>query len=121
MTAKQTKRTDNALLESWSTPEGEVRSLDWFSHTSLSQTMPAQLAAEVTTVALDWTAIPTWAVTRDHRKEEEVRKQQTPENTGAIGTLEFPRFGRLVWLVGSWPPPLTWGAARGSPRTLRSK
>lgn len=94
ITNKQIKRTENALLESWETPEGNVRSLDWYSHTFISHTIPQEVKPMITTVDLDWTPIKAHAVTKDHRNEEEVRQQQEPENTGAIGTLD--QRGRLI-------------------------
>ena len=94
MTNKQTKRTENALLESWVTPEGDVRSLDWFSHTFISHSITQEVKPMVTTVALDWTPIYTYAVTKDHRIEEEIRQQQEPEESGGIGTLDLRRRAR---------------------------
>ena len=54
-----------------------------------SDTIPNQAKATITTGSLDWTPIRGWAVPRDFRIEEEVRKEQEPEDTGEIGTLNL--------------------------------
>ena len=53
--------------------------------------LASSIRETVTTVSLDWTPIGGWAVTRDYRVEEQVRKEQTPEDTGEIGTLNQRR------------------------------
>ena len=86
---KQLNRLEIALWETWFASNGDVRSLGWFMQTFLSSTLPWELKPEITTVALDWTPIQTWAVTKDYRIEEEARKVQSPEEDGGIGTLDL--------------------------------
>ncbi|MCQ3803470.1 MAG: hypothetical protein OXC98_04995 [bacterium] len=88
MTQKQIKRIETAIFEArWSSNE-RPRSIDWFMDALLDHTIPAHARKAIIAVSLDWTPMPTWAVTRDFRIEEEIRKTQKPEDTGEIGTLD---------------------------------
>ena len=91
---KQLLRLEVALLETWHTSNGEVRSLDWFAHLILSNTIHPEVRELITAVSLDWTPILAWAVTRDFRVEAEVRAEQEPDDSGEIGTLDHG--GRLI-------------------------
>lgn len=89
VTQKQIKRLETAIFEArWST-NGQPRSVDWFMDALLDHTIPAHARKAILAVSLDWTAMPTWAVTVDFRVEEEIRQTQQPENTGEIGTLDM--------------------------------
>ncbi len=88
-TVKQIKRLEAALLQTWFTSNGAVRSIHWFMRTFLSATLPWDLKTEITTVALDWTPIVSWAVTKDHRVEKEVRKHQPLKENPEIGELDM--------------------------------
>ena len=94
MTQKQIKRIEAAIFEARWSSKGETRSIDWFIDTFLVDAIPTAARRAITAVSLDWTAIPTWAVTRDFRTEEEIRQEQEPEDTGEIGTLD--QRGRAV-------------------------
>ena len=89
MTQKQIKRLETAIFEARWSSNGQPRSINWFMDTFLSDSIPAHARKTIITASLDWTPIPTWAVTRDYRIEEEVRKVQEPEDTGEIGTLDL--------------------------------
>ena len=88
-TVKQVKRLEAALLQTWFTSNGAIRSIHWFMRTFLSATLPWDLKTEITTVALDWTPIVSWAVTKDHRVEKEVRKHQPLKENPKIGELDM--------------------------------
>ena len=94
MVVKQLLRLEIALLETWCTSKGEVRSLNWFKHLVLSDTIPPEIRALITAASLDWTPIRAWAVTRDYRPEEQVRAEQEPDDSGEIGTVD--QGGRTV-------------------------
>ena len=94
MTQKQIKRIETAIFEARWSSNGRPRSIDWFMDALLDHTIPAHAKKSIIAVSLDWTPIPTWAVTRDFRVEEEIRKVQKPEDTGEIGTLD--QRGRAV-------------------------
>ena len=94
MTQKQITRLETAIFEARFSSNGQPRSINWFMDTLFSDTIPNQAKATITAVSLDWTPIPGWAVPRDYRVEEEVRKVQEPEDTGEIGTLNQRR--RLI-------------------------
>ena len=111
MTQKQSKRIETAIFEARYSSNGEPRSIDWFMDTFLSDTIPNQAKETITAASLDWTPIPTWAVTRDYRVEEQVRKEQTPEDTGEIGSLDLR--DRAVRSAD--------GDARGGHRTATNK
>ena len=89
MTQKQIKRLETAIFEARWSSNGQPRSINWFMDTFLSDSIPAHARKTIITASLDWTPIPTYAVTRDYRIEEEVRKEQEPEDTGEIGTLDL--------------------------------
>ena len=89
MTQKQSKRIETAIFEARYSSNDQPRSIDWFMDTFFSDTIPNQAKATITTGSLDWTPVRGWAVTRDYRVEEEVRKEQEPEDTGEIGTLNL--------------------------------
>ena len=89
MTQKQIKRLETGIFEACWSSNGQPRSLDWFMDTFLSDTIPAYARKAIIAVSLDWTPIPTWAVTRDYRVEAEIRKEQEPEDTGEIGSLDL--------------------------------
>ena len=86
---KQVLRLETALMQTWFTNSGGVRSIDWFMHKFLSATIPWALKTEITANAMDWTPIETWAVTKDFRVEKEVRKYQTPVENPEIGELDL--------------------------------
>ena len=88
MSQKQLKRIETAIFEARYSSNGQPLSIDWLMDTILSGGIPNEIKGLVTTVSLDWKAISTWAVTRDYRVEEEVRKVQEPEDAGEIGTLD---------------------------------
>ena len=88
-TVKQVKRLEAALWQTSFTSNGAIRSIDWFMHTFVSATLPWDLKTEITAVALDWTPIVTWAVTKDHRIEKEVRKYQPLKENPEIGELDM--------------------------------
>ena len=88
MTQKQIKRLETAIFEACWSSNGQPRSINWFMDTFLTDTIPAHARKAIIAVSLDWTPMPTWAVTRDYRIEEEIRKEQEPEDTGEIGTLD---------------------------------
>ena len=94
MNQKRITRLETAIFEALYSSNGEPRSIDWFMDTFLSDTIPNQAKETITAVSLDWTPIPTFSVTRDYRVEGQVRKEQTPEDTGEIGTLD--QRGRLI-------------------------
>ncbi|MDE0233980.1 MAG: hypothetical protein OXM62_03130 [bacterium] len=88
MTQKQIKRLETAIFEArWSSP-GQPRSIDWFMDALLDHTIPADARKSIVAVSLDWTPMPTWAVTREFRVEKEIRETQEPEDNGEIGTLD---------------------------------
>ena len=89
MSQKQTKRLETAIFEARYSSNDQPRSIDWFMSTFLTDTIPAHARKAIIAASLDWTPIPTWAVTRDYRIEEEIRKEQEPEDTGEIGTLNL--------------------------------
>ncbi|MDE0231078.1 MAG: transposase [bacterium] len=91
---KQLQRLEMALLETWHTSNGEVRSLDWFAHLMLSDTIHPEIRALITAASLDWTPIFAWGITRDFRVEAEVRAEQEPDDSGEIGTVDHE--GRTV-------------------------
>ena len=88
MTQKQIKRLETAIFEARWSSNGQPRSINWFMDTFLTDTIPPHARKAIIAVSLDWTPMPTWAVTRDYRVEEEIRKEQEPEDTGEIGTLD---------------------------------
>ncbi|MCQ3804295.1 MAG: hypothetical protein OXC98_01080 [bacterium] len=94
MVVKQLLRLEIALLETWYASKGEVRSLNWFQHLVISDTIPAEIRALITAVSLDWTPIRAWAVPRDYRPEKQVRAEQEPDDSGEIGTVD--QGGRTV-------------------------
>ena len=94
MTQKQIKRIETAIFQARYSSNDQPRSIDWFMDIFLTDTIPAHARKAIIAVSLDWTPIPGWAVTRDYRVEEEVRKEQDPEDTGEIGTLNQRR--RLI-------------------------
>ena len=77
-----------AIFEARYSSNDQPRSIDWFMDTFLTDTIPAHARKGIIAVSLDWTPMPTWAVTLDYRIEEEIRKEQEPEDTGEIGTLD---------------------------------
>ena len=89
MSQKQSKRLETAIFEARYSSNDQPRSIDWFMDGLFSDTIPNQAKATITTGSLDWTPIRGWAVPRDFRIEEEVRKEQEPEDTGEIGTLNL--------------------------------
>ncbi len=89
MTQKQIKRLETAIFEAHWSSDGQPRSINWFMDTFLTDTIPPHARKAIIAVSLDWTPMPTWAVTRDYRIEEEIRKAQEPEDTGEIGTLNL--------------------------------
>lgn len=89
MVIKQVLRLEMALLQTWFTNNGAVRSINWFMDKFLAATVPWVLRNEITAIALDWTPIPTWAVTKDFRVEEEVRQYQSPKEHPEIGELDL--------------------------------
>ena len=89
MTQKQIKRIEIAILQARYSSNGQPRSIDWFMDTFLNDTIPAYARKGIIAVSLDWTPMPTWAVTLDYRIEEEIRKEQEPEDTGEIGSLDL--------------------------------
>ena len=89
MVVKQVLRLETALLQTWFANNGAVRSIDWFMHKFVSATIPWVLKTEITAIALDWTPIKTWAVTKDFRIEKEVRKYQLPVENPEIGELDL--------------------------------
>ena len=89
MSQKQIKRLETAIFEARYSSNDQPRSIDWFMDTFLSDTIPAHARKAIIAVSLDWTPIRGWAVTRDFRIEEEIRKEQEPEDTGEIGTLNL--------------------------------
>ena len=89
MSQKQSKRLETAIFQARYSSNGQPLSIDWFMDTFLSDTIPAHARKAIIAVSLDWTPIPTWAVTRDYRIEEEIRKEQEPEDTGEIGSLDL--------------------------------
>ena len=91
MTQKQIKRLETAIFEARYSSNDQPRSIDWFIDTFLTDTIPAHARKGIIAVSLDWTPMPTWAVTLDYRIEEEIRKEQEPEDTGEIGTLDQRR------------------------------
>ena len=111
MTQKQIKRIETAIFEARYSSNGQPLSIDWFMDTFLSDTIPNQAKATITTGSLDWSPIPGWAVTRDYRVEAEIRKEQEPEDTGKIGSLDQRR--RAVRSAD--------GDARGGHRTATNK
>ena len=89
MSQKQSKRIETAIFEARYSSNDQPRSIDWFMDALFSDTIPNQAKATITTGSLDSTPIRGWAVPRDYRVEEEVRKEQEPEDTGEIGTLNL--------------------------------
>ena len=88
MTQKQIKRIEIAIFEARYSSNDQPRSIDWFMDTFLSDTIPPHARKGIIAASLDWTPMPTWAVTLDYRIEEEIRKKQKPEDTGEIGSLD---------------------------------
>ena len=89
MTQKQVKRIEAAIFEARCSSSGQPKYINWFMNTFLNDTIPSYVRKSIIAVSLDWTPMPTWAVTRDYRIEEEIRKTQKPEDTGEIGTLDL--------------------------------
>ena len=89
MSQKQTKRLETAIFQARWSFNGQPRSIDWFVDTFLNDTIPPHARKGIIAASLDWTPMPTWAVTLDYRIEEEIRKEQEPEDTGEIGTLDL--------------------------------
>ena len=111
MTQKQIKRLETAIFEAHWSSDGQPRSIDWFMDTFLTDTIPPHARKGIIAASLDWTPMPTWAVTLDYRIEEEIRKVQEPEDTGEIGSLDLR--DRAVRSAD--------GDARGGHRTATNK
>ena len=111
MSQKQVKRLEIAIFEARWSSNGQPLSINWFIDTFLSDSIPAHARKAIITASLDWTPMPTWAVTRDYRIEEEIRKVQEPEDTGEIGTLDLR--ARAIRSAD--------GGARGGQRTATNK
>ena len=90
MVAKQLKRLERALDETWQSIDGTFHTLDWFAHTWLKATIPRQLRKTCTSISIDWSPVETYAKTQDHTPEETARQQphrkyDEPSDTPAIG------------------------------------
>ena len=90
MVAKQLKRLERALDETWQSIDGTFHTLDWFAHTWLKATIPRQLRKACTSMSIDWSPVETYAVTKDHTPEKIARQQphrkyEEPSDTPAIG------------------------------------
>ena len=81
MVAKQLQRLEKALDGTWITPDGTICTVDWFVHTFIKATIPRRLRRTCTSISLDWSAVPTYAVTRTYISEETARKQQDQQDS----------------------------------------
>ena len=118
MVVKQLLRLEIALLETWCTFSGEVRSLDWFQHLILSDTIPPEIRGLITAVSLDWTPIRAWAVTRDYRIAAQVRGADGDARSGwATATNKTPA-GPFTGYYGHLVTPVRGTTWSGNPERI---
>lgn len=81
MAQTQVKRIEDALHDGWHVPADEgddkriERNLAWFAETAISHSIPEAHKDRIAAVALDSTAVPTWARAQVHGKEDDLQEQ----------------------------------------------
>ena len=80
MVAKQVKRLERALEETWVTSDNVFCTVDWFCHTFIKATIPRRLRRACASISLDWSSLSTYARTRTYISEETAREQQDEQD-----------------------------------------
>ena len=103
MVRKQSKRFERALREGWVAEDGTPRNFTWLLRKLLAASVPNRYLKTIVAVAIDSTADPTWARTREYRLEKDLLAEhrleslETPDlaepdiepadSDGKVGTL----------------------------------
>lgn len=72
VTRKQSKRFESILHEGWAAEDGTPRNFTWLISKLLAASIPNRHSKTIKAVAIDSTADPTWARTREYGKEKDI-------------------------------------------------
>ena len=77
---KQSKRFERALRQGWAAADGTPRSFTWLVREMLTTSVPNRYLKTIAAVAIDSTANPTWARTREFRLEKDLLAEHRLES-----------------------------------------
>ena len=80
VTRKQSKRFERALHEGWAAEDGTPRNFTWLVRKLLAASVPNRYLKTIVAVAIDSTADPTWARTREYRLEKDLLAEHRLES-----------------------------------------
>ncbi len=87
VTRRQSKRFEGALHQGWVAEDGTPRNLIWLVRKLLATSIPNRYLKTIIAVAIDSTADPTWARTREYRLEKDLLAEHRLE---ALKTPDLP-------------------------------
>ena len=77
---KQSKRFERALRQGWAAADGTPRNFTWLVRKLLAASVPNRYLKTIAAVAIDSTADPTWARTREYRLEKDLLAEHRLES-----------------------------------------
>ena len=77
---KQSKRFERALHEGWAAADGTPRNFTWLVRKLLAASTPNRCLKTIAAVAIDSTADPTWARTREYQLEKDLLAEHRLES-----------------------------------------
>ena len=80
VTRKQSKRFEGALHQGWVAEDGTPRNFTWLVRKLLATSVPNRYLKTIAAVAIDSTANPTWARTREFRLEKDLLAEHRLES-----------------------------------------
>ena len=80
VTRKQSKRFERALHEGWAAADGTPRNFTWLVRKLLAASVPNRYLNTIAAVAIDSTADPTWARTREYQLEKDLLAEHRLES-----------------------------------------
>ena len=80
VTRKQSKRFERALHEGWAAADGTPRNFTWLIRKLLAASTPNRYLKTIAAVAIDSTADPTWARTKNYGREKDLLAEHRLES-----------------------------------------
>ena len=77
---KQSKRFERALRQGWAAADGTPRNFTWLVRKLLTASVPNRYLKTIVAAAIDSTADPTWARTREYRLEKDLLAEHRLES-----------------------------------------